>query len=288
MARRLIGYFKGTHESVGKFLPLLKKEGLNAFTLDVITFDEEYYEGLELCVEQYFLLDSKFNLNTLKVANDISGSRSKPLYMYTKDLALLIYYSEKQEDFIFKLGIHHSIFSRGNAKGEAYLDKYIFTDHLIKDVKISNMTEAEVFVMLEEDRRAIKETSKGGRRITLIAESDRNDIKTFDSIKSCLDFLKSIDSTSNKSTLYKYVGAGKPYKGFIIQWANENTFHIKDKSILVSVKNVETGSVGEYTSLRQAAASLAPDIRTTGQTIKVYAESGRLFEGKYLITLKKD
>ena len=40
LARRLIGYIKGTHESVGKFLPLLKKEGLNAFTLDVITFDE--------------------------------------------------------------------------------------------------------------------------------------------------------------------------------------------------------------------------------------------------------
>ena len=39
--------------------------------------------------------------------------------------------------------------------------------------------------------------------------------------------------------------------------------------------------------LRQAAASFAPEIRTTGQTIKVYAESGRLFEGKYLITYKK-
>ena len=32
-------------------------------------------------------------------------------------------------------------------------------------------------------------------------------------------------------------------------------------------------------------ASFAPEIRTTGQTIKVYAESGRLFEGKYYISL---
>lgn len=287
LARRLIGYFKGTHVNVGKFLPFLKEEGLKAFTLDVITFNEEYYEGLELCLEQYFLLHSKFNLNTLKVVNDISGSRSKPLYMYTKDLSLLIYSSDKQEDFIFNLGIHHSIFSRGNTKGEAYLNKYIFTDYLIKDVEVSNMTEAEVFVMLEEDRRAIKETSKKGRHITLIAESDRNNVKTFDSIKSCLDFLKSIDSTFNKSTLYKYVGTGKPYKGFIVIWANEDTFHIKDKSIFVSVKNVDTGLVSEYSSLRQAAASFAPEIRTTGQTIKVYAESGRLFEGKYLITYKK-
>ena len=285
LARRLIGYIKGTHESVGKFLPLLKKEGLNAFTLDVITFDEFYHKGLELCLEQYFLLHPKFNLNTLRVVNSISGSRKKALFMYTKDKSLLIYSSDKQEDFIFKLGIHHSIFNRSINKGETYLDKYIFTDQSIKEAKISNMSEAEVFVLLEEDRRTVKEVSKRGRQITLIAGSDNSDIKTFDSIKDCLDFLKSIDSTANKSTLYKYIGRGIPYKGFMIQWTNEDSFHIKDKSILVSVKNVETGEVSKYSSLRQAAASLAPEIRTTGQTIKAYAENGRLFEGKYYIFL---
>jgi hypothetical protein len=286
LARRLIGYIKGTHESVGKFIPLLKKEGLNAFTLDVITLDEFYHKGLELCLEQYFLLHPKFNLNTLKVVNSISGSKKKALFMYTKDLSLLIYSSDKQEDFIFKLGIHHSIFNRSITKGETYLNKYIFTDQLIKGAEISNMSEAEVFVLLEEDRRAVNEVSKRGRQITLIAESDNSNIKLFDSIKGCLDFLKSIDSTANKSTLYKYIGRGIPYKGFIIEWTNEDTFHIKDKSILVSVKNVETGEVREYPSLRQAAASLAPEIRTTGQTVKAYAENGRLFEGKYYISLQ--
>lgn len=33
LARRLTGYFKGTHADVGKFIPLLKKEGVDAFTL---------------------------------------------------------------------------------------------------------------------------------------------------------------------------------------------------------------------------------------------------------------
>lgn len=73
----MIGYIKGTHESVGKFIPILKKEGLKAFTLDVITFDEFYHKGLELCLEQYFLLHPEFNLNTLKVVNSISGSKKK-------------------------------------------------------------------------------------------------------------------------------------------------------------------------------------------------------------------
>lgn len=71
LARRLIGYFKGTHADVGKFIPLLKKEGVNEFTLEVIPLTDEYYDSLELSIEQYFLLQysSKFNLNTLKVVN---------------------------------------------------------------------------------------------------------------------------------------------------------------------------------------------------------------------------
>jgi len=91
LARRLIGYFKATHSNVGKFIPLLKKEGVNAFTLQVIPLNAEYYEFLELIIEQYFLLQPRFNLNTLKVVNKISGARSKSLYMY----------SEKKKFFFF-------------------------------------------------------------------------------------------------------------------------------------------------------------------------------------------
>lgn len=75
LARRLIGYFKGTHADIGKFIPLLRKEGLNAFKLQVIpiTSENSYTKFEELCLEQYFLLDPKFNLNTLIVVNKISG-----------------------------------------------------------------------------------------------------------------------------------------------------------------------------------------------------------------------
>lgn len=47
-------------------------------------------------MEQYFLLHSEFSLNTLRVVNNFSGARAKPLYMYTKDLSELIYYSDVQ------------------------------------------------------------------------------------------------------------------------------------------------------------------------------------------------
>jgi len=91
LARRLIGYFNNTHRSTGKLIPLLKKEGVGAFKLEVIPLIESYTKNQELILEQYFLLNYKFNLNTLKVVNNISGARSKNLYMYTKNKSELIY-----------------------------------------------------------------------------------------------------------------------------------------------------------------------------------------------------
>jgi len=91
LARRLIGYFNNTHGITGKLIPLIRREGVGAFKLEVIPLMESYTENQELSLEQYFLLHSEFNLNTLRVVNDISGVRSKKLYMYTKDLSELIY-----------------------------------------------------------------------------------------------------------------------------------------------------------------------------------------------------
>jgi hypothetical protein len=36
LARRLIGYFNGTHKDTGKLIPLIKNEGISSFKLEVI------------------------------------------------------------------------------------------------------------------------------------------------------------------------------------------------------------------------------------------------------------
>nr|YP_010248837.1 hypothetical protein MFU62_mgp45 [Macrophomina phaseolina]QTT58116.1 hypothetical protein [Macrophomina phaseolina] len=67
LARRLNGYFKGTHADAGKLIPLIKKEGLSAFNLQVIILKDNYVVNQELLLEQYFLLHPEFNLNTLSL-----------------------------------------------------------------------------------------------------------------------------------------------------------------------------------------------------------------------------
>jgi len=77
LARRLIGYFNNTHKDTGKLIPLIKKEGISAFNLEVIPIINNYTINQEISLEQYFLLHSKFNLNTLKVVNNFSGVFSR-------------------------------------------------------------------------------------------------------------------------------------------------------------------------------------------------------------------
>lgn len=282
LARRLIGYFNGTHKDTGKLIPLIKSEGVGAFKLQVIPLIESYTVNEELSLEQYFLLHAEFSLNTLKVVNNFSGVRAKPLYMYTKDFSELIYSSCIQEDFIFKLRIHHSNISRSLKTGELYLGKYVFTDKPITGVKEMKMSVTDINTMLDKDRAELRVFK--GRKVILTAVEDSNDKKEFDSITDTITYLNTI-APSNKTTLCRYIESGKPYNGYICSWKGEETSRIVDKSISVSITHVPTGVTKVFPSFRKAALSFAPEITTTGQTLKVFAENGKLFKSEYKITL---
>jgi hypothetical protein len=228
------------------------------------------------------LLHSEFNLNTLKVVNDFSGARAKPLFMYTKDFAELIYSSDVQEDFIFKLRIHHTVFSKSLNTGAYYLDKYIFTDKPFVGAKETNMSVTDVCTMLDKDRLEIQKAK--GRKVSIKAVGD-NTTKLFESIRTCVAYLNTI-APSNKTTLYRHINSGKPYQGYICEWeSEEGTTSITDKSVQVNILHVPTGKSETFPSFRKAALSFAPKYTTTGPTIKVFAENGKLFQGEYKITI---
>jgi|SRR5580692_7341295 hypothetical protein len=288
LARRLIGYFNNNHKDTGKLIPLIQQEGVGAFNLQVIPLAESYQVNQELCLEQYFLLQSKFNLNTLRVVSDYSGARALPLYMYTKDLSELIYSSNIQEDFIFKLKIHHSIFSNSLKTGAVYLDKYVFTNKPIIGAKESIMSETDINLMLDKDRLELLKSNS--RKVVLKSlEPGNKETMLFDSISDCITFLNDI-APSNKTTLYRHIESGKPYNGYLCEWdpLSKVTSSIVDKSIEVQVTHVPSDSTTIYPSFRKAALSFAPDFITTGQTLKVFAENGKLFKGEFKISILKD
>ena len=102
----------------------------------------------------------------------------------------------------------------------------------------------------------------------------------FNSISECISFLNTI-APSYKTTLYRYIKNGKIYHGFKCEWGSEKTTPIVDNSIAVYIINESTKTTQKYPTIRKAALSFVPV--TTGQTIKSYADSGKLFRGIYRI-----
>jgi len=70
-----------------------------------------------LVLEQLYLLNDAYNLNTIRVANNPSGSNALALYMYNRDMTILYHSSHKQIKFIKQLNIHHTTFTKHITKG---------------------------------------------------------------------------------------------------------------------------------------------------------------------------
>jgi hypothetical protein len=131
LALRLRGYLNKTHRKSGKLIPLIEKKGLSRFKLEVICLPFYPEFKSEVVLEQYFLLDPCFNLNTIRVANNPSGSTAKPLYLYNRDKSILYYFTSQQKDFISKLSISHFTFTKHLNNGTYYLGKYLFSREYI-------------------------------------------------------------------------------------------------------------------------------------------------------------
>lgn len=217
LALRLRGYLNQTHKSSGKLIPLIEKKGLADFKLEVICLP--YYEDLkpEIVLEQYFLLDSSFNLNTILVSNNPSGSTAMPLYMYNRDKSILYYYAVQQKDFITKLNISHFTFTKHLTNGSYYLGKYLFLRERIETANIVEMTLAEIAIMLQNDRvnynknKPVISTSKP---ILLINIDSNKEIK-FESLGKCIKFFIDKGLPVSQQTLVKHIDTNIPYRGYI-------------------------------------------------------------------------
>ena len=218
LALRLKGYLNYTHKSIGKIVPKLKKDKLSHFTLEVICLAASFNLKAELILEQYFLLDPSFNLNTIRVANNPSGSNLKPLYMYNRDKTILYYYSTQQIDFIRKLNISHFTFSKHLEKGSYYLGKYLFTRELVETAKYNIMPVLDLSLQLEKDRKKFnknKPINSLSKSVLLIDVKDENNLKLFFSVAKCIEYLREKNISATQTTLVKYLDTNKPYHGFI-------------------------------------------------------------------------
>jgi hypothetical protein len=215
LAIRLNGYLKGRHKAIGLLIPQLNLN-LNKFTLEVIPLYDNYEFRSEIVLEQYYLLDPSFNLNTVKVANNPSGSNAKPLYMFNKDKSILYYSSMQQKDFITNLNIHYTTFNKHLEKGTYYLDKYLFTIEPTLNVKISNISIKDLVLMLEKDREDYNRTkpiTTHSKSVMLIDENN-SEVLIFPSLAKCVKYFKDKGLPATQTTLVKSINNNKKYNGY--------------------------------------------------------------------------
>jgi len=151
---------------------------------------------------------------------------------------------------------------------------------------VSDMSEEDVKTMLNKDRLEELETKNVTRKVRIISADDNSDSRLFDTIGDCVAYLNSI-APSNKTTLKRRIEAKKPYHGYYVELESDERMPIGDKAVQVSVTDISSGKTEIYSSMREAALSFAPEHITTGPTVKAYADSGKVFKCKYLITYSK-
>ena len=230
LALRLSGYLNYTHKPIGKFIPLLFKDRLSKFTLEVIPLVNNYNFRSEIVLEQYYLLDPSFTLNTVKVVNNPSGSNAKPLFMYNRDKTILYYSSTQQIDFIKNLNISHFTFSKHLKNGSYYLGKYLFSREPVLNVKVSDISKLELALQLEKDRKLFNKNKplNSLSKTVLMCAKDNNTFSKeiignsqnmlFFSIGKCVEHLRGKGLTATQTTLVKYIGTGKSYHGYIFKY----------------------------------------------------------------------
>jgi hypothetical protein len=204
---------------MGKLLPLLNKKNLSDFTLELIPLYNNYSFRSEIVLEQYYLLCPSFNLNTVRVANNPSGSNAKPLFMYNRDKTVLYYSSTQQKDFITNLSISHFTFTKHFKKGTYYLGKYLFSRSPELNTKVKDISILDLQLQLVNDRKKFNRDKpiNSLSKPVLMIDADKN-TELFPSLGKCIVYLKKNKGfTASQTTLIKYIDTGKTYHGYIFK-----------------------------------------------------------------------
>ena len=223
LGRRFKQYFEKNvlfnNKDTGILIPMLEKEELKAFTLEVTVVPSTYPKYSHCFLEQYYLLNKKFNLNTHKIVN-FRVNQGFKIYLYDKECKILYYSSNSLNAFSADLGIHHSSFKKHITNNSPFLDYFYISNNLIAEASPAGLTELELRELIDE-RRKIKLNKlhlSYGKSIEVL-DLDTNTTKIYESI-----YKVATRFGFSRSTVRNYIARGKSYKNrYIFKHAKNQT-----------------------------------------------------------------
>ena len=100
---------------------------------------------------------------------------------------------QQKKDFISKLNIDYTTFTKHLSKGTYYLGKYLFLRERVNTAKVTEMTLPEIAIMLQQDRvkfNIIKPVNGLSKSVLLINIENKEEI-LFESLGKCVNFFSS-------------------------------------------------------------------------------------------------
>lgn len=227
LRRRMDYYFKGDFPLAGKFLPLLGKYGLKAFKLIIFKLDSNKFSSQDaLILEQYYLLNKEFNLNTLRVIN-AGSSKGDPIYVYDLTCSTLYYHAKSKIELKRVLNIHTETSKKFIDSKLPYLNKFLLLSYPISTVSVSNISIQELVGIMQEERQ---NTYKLGTRRSIPVELEIKEKNIFvdypgynlkfDSLTSCIEYLRGLGLTIKRDTLTRYIKMGKVFHNFVCKYSD--------------------------------------------------------------------
>lgn len=220
LARRFKQYFEKSilfnNKDTGILLPMIEKEALKAFTLQVTVIPSSYPKYSHCFLEQYYLLNKEFNLNTHKIVN-FRVNQGFNIYLYDKDCKILYYSCNSLNAFCADLGIHHSSYKKHIANKSAYLDYFTISNDLVGEATQAGLTELELRELIDERRKvSLNKLHLSYGKYIEVLDSDTNTTKTYES-----SYKVATRFGFSRSTLRNYIANGKVYKNrYIFKYAN--------------------------------------------------------------------
>ena len=156
LRRRMEYYFKNDPQrNGGLFLPILNKQGLSAFKLKIYILDNDAFKTTDpLLLEQYMLLDKRYDLNTLRVVN-FGSQTANSIYVYDLSCTILYYHTQSKISLKRVLGIHQSSCNKYLNTKVPYLGYFILLSFLIDSTVASDLTSKELLNAINEKRKAL-------------------------------------------------------------------------------------------------------------------------------------
>jgi len=217
LSRRFKQYFEKNvlfnNKSTGLLLPLIEKEGFEAFTLEIIVIPSIYPKHSHCFLEQYYLLNKEFNLNTHKIVN-FRVNQGYKIYLYDLDYKTLYYTSNSLNEFFADLGIHHSSYKKHIANDSPFLNFFRVSKILKTEAVPANLSYSKVRELIIKCRKeSLDKLHLSYGKVIEVFDKETNDTMTFTSIiKASHRF------GTSRTTIINYITNGKLYK---------NRYHFK-------------------------------------------------------------